>query len=75
MNKISEKDIGKACFNLGRLSPTHRYMVLAIEIATLAPHFREEPPKGLGPMAYHTLDYETELKYHNRLKELVEKYK
>jgi hypothetical protein len=75
MYKISTKDIAKAVFNLGRRSPTSKYLDIAIEISTLAEHFKEEPPKGLFPMSYHTLDYEKELKYHNRLKELVDRYK
>jgi len=71
---INKKDIAKAIFNLGRRSPTNRYLDIAIEISFLS-EFIEEPPKGLCPTFYHTLSYDEDLKRHNRLKQLVEKFK
>lgn len=62
--KITEEDIEYAILNVESLQE-------AAEIAKLAWRFREEPPEGLDPSFYHTLSYEGDLKYHNRLKELL----
>ena len=74
MYKISSEDIAVTAFSLGRRFPTSKYMPIAIRLCYLAEYFSEEPPKGLCPMAYHTMDYETELKYHKELRDIVEKY-
>lgn len=71
---INKTDIAKAIFNLGRRSPTERYLDIAIEISFLS-EFIEEPPKGLCATFYRTLSYDEDLKRHNRLKQLVEKFK
>ena len=75
MYRISDKDIASACFNLGRRAPITMLMDVAHEIVVLSEHFKEEPPKGLDSTFYHTLDYEKELEYYNRLKTLVDRYK
>lgn len=74
-NKIPMEDIILAAVKLGRMMPTDRYMPIAMELATLAPYFRSEPPEGLFPMSYHTLDYKTEKEKYDRLKAIVDKYK
>jgi hypothetical protein len=71
---IKPEQLAKASMVLGRMSPSDKYLPIAIEIATLAPYFCSKPPKGLGPMSYHTLSYEGDMKHYNRLKEIVDKY-
>ena len=73
--EISMEDIILAAVKLGRMMPTDRYMPIAMELATLAPYFRSEPPEGLFHMSYHTLDYKTEKEKYDRLKAIVDKYK
>lgn len=35
-------------------------------------NFRHEPDKGLFPMSYHTLSYESDLEYFNELRRFTE---
>lgn len=68
--KIPRRDVEKAIIYWAR--HFGKQANNSIELAFLAPHFSEEPPKGLCATMYHTGSYEGDMEQYKKVKRLCD---